>query len=73
MRQGDKVYLVSVFAGVRRVRQFQLVVDSGMVIPSKNFTVLHVLHHIYWHLRVEGVGLRQMLDLYFAVKSVDNK
>ena len=50
-----------------------LVVDSGMVIPSKNFTVLHVLHHIYWHLLVEGVGLRQMLDLYFAVKSVDNK
>lgn len=50
-----------------------LVVDDGMVIPSKNFTVLHVLHHIYWHLLVEGVGLRQMLDLYFAVKSVDNK
>ena len=49
-----------------------LVVDDGMVIPSKNFTVLHVLHHIYWHLLVEGVGLRQMLDLYFVLKKIDD-
>lgn len=35
--------------------------------------MLYVLHHIYWHLLVEGVGLRQMLNLYFAVKFVDNK
>lgn len=49
-----------------------VVVDGGIKIPNKEFTVIHILHHIYWHLHVEGVGLRQMMDLYFVVKSIDD-
>ena len=31
----------------------------------------YVLHHIYWYFLVEGVGLRQVLDLYFL--SINNR
>lgn len=41
----------------------------GITIPCSNFNILHQLNHIYWHLTVEGVGLRQMLDLYFTIKN----
>lgn len=46
---------------------------SGIVIPTNTFQVIHVLNHVYWHLLVEGVGLRQMLDLYFVIKSLEDK
>lgn len=48
-----------------------MVVDGDIIIPNQKFTVIHVINHIYWHLLVEGVGLRQMMDLYFVLKSIN--
>lgn len=38
-----------------------------ITVPCPEFNLLHQLNHIYWHLLVEGVGLRQLLDLYFSI------
>lgn len=37
--------------------------------PIAKFNVIYVLHHIYGHFLYEGVGLRQIMDYYFVLKS----
>ena len=37
--------------------------------PSPIVNVVIALNHSFWHLMYEGVGLRQMMDLYFVLKS----
>lgn len=47
------------------IRQFAN--SSGKVCyPTVDFQLVHQLLHIYGHYVYEGVGLRQMMDLYFA-------
>lgn len=44
-------------------------------VPTIEFNLVHQLVHIYHHLFTEGIGLRQLLDYYFllrSVKSVEN-
>lgn len=38
-------------------------------VPSNEFNVVYLLHHIYRHLFVEGVGLRQVMDYYFVLRT----
>ena len=45
--------------------------NNNLIVPAHLFNVVHVLHHIYWYFLVEGVGLRQVLDLYFL--SINNR
>lgn len=45
--------------------------DLGFSVPDYVFNVVLTLNHNFWHLMYEGVGLRQFLDLYFVLKSVD--
>lgn len=44
----------------------------GYEVPDYIFNVLLTMNHNFWHLLYEGVGLRQMMDLYFVMKSLDN-
>lgn len=46
--------------------------NLGFSVPSYQFNVVLVLNHNFWHLMYEGVGLRQVVDLYFVLKSIDN-
>lgn len=48
-----------------RERQFANVVD-GLCVPTADFQLVHQLLHVYGHYVYEGVGMRQMMDLYFA-------
>lgn len=38
----------------------------GFCVPDKIYNAVHIFHHIYWHLLVGGMGLRQVVDLYFV-------
>lgn len=43
--------------------------ELGFSVPDYTFNVILTLNHNLWHLMYEGVGLRQVLDLYFVLRS----
>ena len=50
--------------------------NGGLITPSVEFNLFYILLHIYRHFLYEGVGLRQLMDYYFVLKSdngQDNK
>lgn len=49
----------------------QVCVDGHtFCVPSVGFDVVYQLMHIYRHLFIEGIGLRQLLDYYFVLRSL---
>ena len=51
-----------------RERQFTNIVD-GLCVPTADFQLVHQLLHVYGHYVYEGVGMRHMMDLYFALRA----
>lgn len=41
-------------------------------VPDHVFSLILTLNHNLWHLLYEGVGLRQMMDLYFVARSMQS-
>lgn len=44
----------------------------GFCKPDYTFNVVLCLNHLLWHLMYEGVGMRQMMDLYFVLRTPIN-
>lgn len=44
--------------------------ELGFCVPDEVFSLMLTLNHNLWHLLYEGVGLRQMMDLYFVAKAM---
>ena len=42
-----------------------------IVCPSERMHLLYLIHHAYRHLISGGIGLRQMMDVYFALQQRD--
>ena len=42
-----------------------------LITPTLEFNVFYVLLHIYRHFLYEGVGMRQLMDYYFVLKSLN--
>lgn len=42
----------------------------GFAVPDYIFNVVLTMNHNFWHLMYEGVGMRQMMDLYFVLRSL---
>ena len=47
-------------------------VAGGLVCPSVEFNLFYILLHTYRHFLYEGVGMRQLMDWYFVLKSRNN-
>lgn len=41
-------------------------------VPSFEFNLVYQMVHIFHHLFTEGIGLRQLMDYYFLLRSVEN-
>lgn len=46
--------------------------ELGFNVPDSAFALILTLNHNLWHLLYEGVGLRQMMDLYFVAKAMQS-
>lgn len=44
----------------------------GFTTPTVEFNVVYLLLHMYHHVVYEGVGLRQMMDYFFVLKTLSN-
>ena len=43
--------------------------DKGFAVPSLEFNRIFILTHIYRHFLFEGIGLRQLMDYYFVLRT----
>ncbi len=43
--------------------------ERGFAVPSSSFNRVFILTHIYRHFLFEGVGLRQIMDYFFVLKT----
>ncbi len=48
---------------------FVFLKDKGFAMPPIEFNRIFILTHIYRHFLFEGIGLRQIVDYYFVLKS----
>lgn len=46
--------------------------EVELSVPTEDFQIVHQLLHVYSHYVYEGVGLRQLMDLYFAQRAMKN-
>lgn len=49
--------------------QFANISLNGLHVPTNGFNRIYILLHIYRHLFGEGIGLRQIMDMYFVLRS----
>lgn len=63
------------YFGKEKERQFEnrIKLQGGMEIcaPTADFQLVHAMLHVFGHFLYEGVGMRQMMDLYFAHVACD--
>ena len=55
------------------MRQGERLIENGeksFPVPTAEFALILTLNHNFWHLMYEGVGMRQMMDLYFVLRSL---
>lgn len=50
-------------------QNFAKIGDKDVAVPTPSFNIVFQISHIYQHLFKEGIGLRQVLDYYYVLKS----
>lgn len=58
------------FQGYQESFRFKFQEEDGFKSPSVEFDLVYLILHNYRHLMHEGLGLRQVMDYYFALRSV---
>lgn len=57
-------------AQLKQTKQIELPNEGVICIPNDEMNLVFQLTHIYRHLFYEGIGLRQLLDYYYLLKSL---
>lgn len=75
-------YVPEVFLNLRKNRLLQrwfadhreaiFETNGDLVTPSMEFNMFYIMLHTYRHFLYEGVGMRQLMDYYFVLKSLSN-
>lgn len=55
-----------------KAEDFVYLEDKGFAVPPASFNVIFILTHIYRHFLFEGIGLRQVMDYFFVLRSIEN-
>lgn len=63
-------YLQKFFAEWNGKERVALASGQEIVVPCAEFQVVHLMTHSYRHLFGDGIGLRQVMDLYFILKTL---
>ena len=63
--------ILQAYFDTERERQFTNE-ENGINVPTADFQLVHQLLHVYGHYAYEGVGMRQLMDLYYAQLPVFN-
>lgn len=50
-------------------KHYKVIAGKKIAVPSSSFNIIFQISHIYQHLFNEGIGLRQILDYYYVLKS----
>ena len=70
-------HLQAFFAEWNYKERVTLASGQEIIVPCAEFQVVHLMTHAYRHLFGDGIGLRQVMDLYFVLLvlpiSVDNE
>ena len=45
--------------------------EGVIIVPTQKFNLIYLLSHMMKHISSEGIGLRQIIDYYFLLKSTD--
>ena len=61
-------HLQAFFAKWNGNEHVPLASGQEIMVPCQEFQVVHLLTHAYRHLFGDGIGLRQVMDLYFVLK-----
>ena len=46
--------------------------ELGFNVPTSEFNLVYMMVHMYHHVLLEGLGLRQLMDYYFVLRTVEN-
>lgn len=55
-----------------KAEDFVYLEDKGFAVPPASFNVIFILTHIYRHFLFEGIGLRQVMDYFFVLRTIEN-
>lgn len=53
----------------RQFQNFRIIGGAPVAVPVPSFNIIIQISHIFGHLLMEGIGLRQMVDCFYTLKS----
>ena len=65
-------HLQRFFASHSETVKVKLNAAGEITVPCEAFNIVHLLTHAYRHMFGDGIGLRQVMDLYFALKTLSD-
>lgn len=70
-------YICNPFANIRMQKWLgenikTITTKNALIVPDTRFNIVFMLSHTFRHYMSEGVGLRQLMDYYFVLRTLSN-